>query len=57
MNLQMVLSELGWTQVKLAKFMGVHPNTVTKWVKDGVPLQIQRYLELRLQMKCWLTRD
>jgi plasmid maintenance system antidote protein VapI len=49
--LQAQLMELGWTNVRLAKLAGVHPNTVTQWLKDGAPEIVTKYLELRIAIK------
>lgn len=46
------LRELGWTSGELSRRLGVHRNTVSKWMTKGkVPRYCEAYLELALKLK------
>jgi transcriptional regulator with XRE-family HTH domain len=43
---------LGWTQVELAQFLGVHPMTISKWER-GKPIKPGLYQQ---RLQAWLNR-
>jgi len=48
-ELQIILKEIGWTQVELCRRMEIHPSTASKW--DKVPVPVAAYLELACQVR------
>lgn len=50
MDFDVALAQLGWTKARLARRLGVHVNTVTKW-SDGCPGYVQEYLRVCLLAK------
>ena len=45
------IKSLGLSQVGAARFMGVHPVTGRRWVKDGPPPPAAKFLRLMLALK------
>lgn len=46
------LKAIGWTQVRLANAVGVHPNSVSKMIAaDKVSKPVAAYLELKMKLK------
>ncbi len=46
------LKSIGWTQVRLANAVGVHPNSVSKMIAaDKVSKPVAAYLELKMKLK------
>ncbi len=37
-ELRTIRKRLGWTQVELARAVGVAPNTVARWERDEMPM-------------------
>lgn len=48
---RVALSDLGWSQAKLGRLLGVRAGTVTDWVQGGAPRYVAAYLELALSWK------
>jgi len=48
-RLEQLLSEIGWSRLRLAKRLGLHRNTVYKW--KVVPKYAIAYLELAVEIK------
>jgi len=44
-----ILSELGWTRIELARRLGLHRNTVSKW--KSPPDYVMAYLRLKVEVK------
>lgn len=46
------LKAIGWTQLRLANAVGVHPNSVSKMVAaDKISRPVAAYLELKMKVK------
>lgn len=46
------LKAIGWSQIRLANAVGVHPNSVSKMVKaDKISGPVAAYLELKVRVK------
>ncbi len=46
------LKAIGWTQLRLANAVGVHPNSVSKMVKaDKISGPVAAYLALKVKVK------
>jgi len=50
-ELRRALKRLGWTQVELARRIGVNPRTVRKWVLNETPMSEPASLLLREWLK------
>ena len=48
-ELKLALDYLGWSQAKLARRLGLNPNTVGRW--SEVPVVVERYLDLAVRVK------
>jgi len=51
-ELKTVLSELGWSQSKLARRIGVNVNTISRW--SEVPGPVAAYIELYCRVRALL---
>jgi hypothetical protein len=50
--LEKYLVEMGWSQAKLGRMMGVDPHTVGHWMRsERCPVSVLKYLELRIAIK------
>ena len=45
-----LLDRLGWSQTYFARHFGVSERTVGRWVKEGAPKYVMRYLELMCKL-------
>lgn len=48
-EMQGILKRLGWTQVVLAREVGVHPTSIYRW--KVVPRPVAAYLELAIRIR------
>jgi transcriptional regulator with XRE-family HTH domain len=51
MDFEGFLVELGWSQAELGRRLGVHPNTILRWKREGCPKVVLEYLRLKVELR------
>lgn len=52
-----LLAKSGLSQVKLAALVDVHPNSVSRWSKEGAPGAVLAFLRLYCDVQSILERN